>query len=436
MKVVHIVPGSAGPFYCQNCLRDLSVCKALEKHGHEVTMLPLYLPATADATAPDDVPVFYSAVTLYLRHKYRWLHRLPRSWFKPLDSWPVLKLAARFAGSTSASGLEDLTLSMLRGMEGRQAEDLAMLAEWVESLASDDRPDIIILSNALLMGLAKRLKEAAGCPVFCWLQDEHVWTNAMHESLKRTVLKAMRDDAEHVDRFIAVSQYYRDVMSGQLGVEKSAIDVIYPGVNAEEYTQSDPAATPQKIGFLSRLSQEEGFETFVDAFIELRKDPLFRSVKIAATGGPSPDKSFLPQQLRKLQKAGLAKDAEISLDRFAKDRFAFLSELSLLCIPGTRTPEAFGYYAVEALASGVPVVLPDHGAFPEFVSFEKGGVLLKSTEFKTIAETWATLLSSPEKMKQLSANARATANSTFNEKTLSEKLLELKQRSRNQTGFE
>ncbi len=425
MHILYIQPGSGGSFYCQNCLRDLSVCKALEKHGHEVTMLPLYLPATADAPAPDDVPVFYSAVTLYLRHKYRWMQRLPRSWFKPLDSWPVLKLAAKFAGSTSASGLEDLTLSMLRGMEGRQAEELALLAEWVEALPAEQKPDVIILSNALLMGLAKRLKAAAGSPVFCWLQDEHVWTNAMHESLRRTVLKTMRDDAHHIDRFIAVSEYYRDLMSLQLGVAQSAIDVIYPGVNAQNYTRSDPAAAPPKIGFLSRLSRQEGFEIFVDAFIELRRDPRFRNVKISATGGPSPDKRFLPRQLLKLRKAGLEQDAEISFDRFAGDRFGFLAELSLLCVPGTRTPEAFGYYAIEALAAGVPVVLPEHGAFPEFVSPEKGGVLLKSTDAQSIAATWASLLSSPAELRRLSDNARAAALSTFNEQRLSEKLVEL-----------
>ncbi len=130
-------------------------------------MLPLYLPVTADAPAPGDLPVFYSAVTLYLRHKYRWMQKLPRAWFKPLNSWPVLKFAARFSGSTSASGLEDLTLSMLRGMEGQQAEDLALLAEWVEALPQEEKPDVVILSNALLLGLAKRLKEAAKCPVLC-----------------------------------------------------------------------------------------------------------------------------------------------------------------------------------------------------------------------------------------------------------------------------
>jgi glycosyltransferase involved in cell wall biosynthesis len=425
MHVLYIQPGSGGSFYCQNCLRDVSACNALRKSGHEVTMLPLYLPATADAAAPDEIPVFYSAVTLYLRHKYPWLHKLPRSWFKPLDSWPVLKFAARFAGSTSASGLEDLTLSMLRGMQGHQAEDLAMLAEWVESLPQGDKPDLIILSNALLMGLAERLKTAANAPVICWLQDEHVWTDAMHTSLKNAVLRTMREEAGHVDRFISVSSYYRSVMSTQLEIDKSAIEVIYPGIDITEYTLADIDARPQKIGFLSRLSKDEGFDTFVDAYIELRENPEFDNVKLSATGGPSPDKNFLRQQMCKLKEAGLTADVDISFERFAKDRYSFLAELTLLSVPGGSSPEALGYYALEAMASGVPVVLPAHGAFPEFVSPEKGGILFASAEPRIIAQTWAELLSSPERLKALSANARANAESAFNERIVAEKITNL-----------
>ncbi|MDD2600522.1 MAG: glycosyltransferase family 4 protein [Kiritimatiellae bacterium] len=424
MHILFIQPGSGGGFYCQNCLRDISICDALRQAGHEVTMLPLYLPATADATAPDDTPVFYSAVTLYLRHKYRWLRRLPRAWFKPLDSWPVLKLAAKFAGTTSAGGLEELTLSMLRGMEGAQAEELTLLAEWIEALPAETRPNVIILSNALLMGLAKRLKQATGAPILCWLQDEHVWTDAMHASLQQAVLQAMRDDAHHVDRFIAVSQYYRNVMSSQLGVDPETIDVIFPGVNPADYIQSTPTTgAPRKIGFLSRLSADEGFDCFVDAFIELRREPRFCDVRLAATGGAAPDKKFLARQLRKLRQAGLGKDVEISYDRFARDRFGFLAELTLLCVPGAGTPEAFGYYAVEALAAGVPVVLPKQGAFPEFVSLEQGGVLLEATDAKTIAGVWADLLTTPAKLQILASAARRAANTTFNERLLAEELL-------------
>ena len=103
MRVLAILPGSGGSFYCQNCLRDLAMAEALRQRGHTVTVMSLYLPASETQGQAHEVPVFYGAVTLYLRYRYAFLRRFPHAWFRPLDSWPVLRLAARFAGSTSAS---------------------------------------------------------------------------------------------------------------------------------------------------------------------------------------------------------------------------------------------------------------------------------------------------------------------------------------------
>ncbi len=201
MRILYILPGSGGSFYCQNCLRDMALADALRQRGHTVISMPLYLPATAQAAAPDAVPVFYGAVSLYLRHRFAVLRRLPRAWFAPLDAWPVLRLAARFSESTSAAGLEDLTLSMLSGEEGRQAEELQRVAEWITALPSHEKPELIVLSNALLIGLARTLKQAARCPLVCWLQDEHVWLDAMDAALRSAALRVMAARADAVDRF-------------------------------------------------------------------------------------------------------------------------------------------------------------------------------------------------------------------------------------------
>ena len=70
MRVLYVLPGSGGSFYCQNCLRDTALADALRARGHAVTLLPLYLPATASMPQPSDAPVFYGAVSLYLRHRH------------------------------------------------------------------------------------------------------------------------------------------------------------------------------------------------------------------------------------------------------------------------------------------------------------------------------------------------------------------------------
>ena len=422
MRILSILPGSGGSFYCQNCLRDMSLAEALRQRGHAVTLMPLYLPATAHMPAPDEVPVFYGAVTLYLRHKFALLRRLPRAWFRPLDSWPVLQLAALFADSTSAAGLEDLTLSMLRGPDGRQADELRLVAEWVAGLPYDEKPEVILLSNALLAGLARTLKQAAQCPIVCWLQDEHVWTDAMDPTLRTAALNVMATGARDIDCFIAVSTAYAERMAPLLVIEPSRMRVVFPGLDPTAYRLTDVTRQPATIGFLSRLSAEEGFDRFVEAFILLRRDPRFADVRLSATGGPSADKRFLKCQMRKLADAGLLKDAVISTDRFAHDRFGFLSELTILSVPGGTSPEAFGYYAVEAMAAGVPVVLPAQGAFPEIAAVAKCGLLTEDSRPETLASGWANLLSTPARLRKESDHGRAAALGVFSQSSTAEAL--------------
>ncbi len=422
MRILSILPGSGGSFYCQNCLRDMAVSEALRQRGHAVTLMPLYLPATAHMPAPDKVPVFYGAVSLYLRHKFALLRKIPRVWFKPLDSWPVLRLAALFANSTSAAGLEDLTLSMLRGPDGKQADELRLVAEWVAGLPADEKPEVIVLSNALLAGLARTLKQAAQCPIVCWLQDEHVWTGAMDPALRNAALNVMATDARDIDCFIAVSAAYAERMTLQLALEPSRVKVVFPGLDPAAYRLSDVTRQPATIGFLSRLSAEEGFDRFVDAFILLRRDPHFADVRLSATGGPSANKHFLKRQMRKLADAGLLGDAAISTNRFAHDRFGFLSELTLLSVPGGVSPEAFGYYAVEAMAAGVPVVLPAQGAFPEIAAAANCGVLTEDSRPETLSRYWAQLLSDPARLRKESECGRAAACGVFSQRSTAEAL--------------
>ena len=61
-----------------------------------------------------------------------------------------------------------------------------------------------------------------------------------------------------------------------------------------------------------------------------------------------------------------------SPDRAGK--FIFLRSLDVLAAP-TPYREPKGLFAMEAMACGVPVVLPRHGAFPELVEATDGGLL-------------------------------------------------------------
>jgi len=207
MKIAYITPGSGDNFYCQNCFRDDELLTSMLVLGQDVRKIPMYLPSGYNHTDVPGTPVFYGAINLYLREKMP-IYRHAPSWLeRAFDSQVMLRYAAKKSGSTSASGLEGMTISMLHGEEGRQAAELDNLIQY---MSDEIKPDVVHLSNALLLGLARRIKHDVGAQVVCSLQDENEWVDEMDGSQQTVVWSLMAEKAREVDLFIATSRYYSE----------------------------------------------------------------------------------------------------------------------------------------------------------------------------------------------------------------------------------
>ncbi len=403
MKILHIVPGAGGEFYCENCLRDAGLVRMLIRMGHDVTLVPLYLPMFADdANLAGKTPVFFGGINVYLQQKVPLFRHTPRWLDRWIDSPWLLRLAARQAGSTRARDLGETTLSMLRGEQGYQAKELDRLVRWLSECGP---PDVVHLSNALLIGLAGRLRRELRVPILCSLQDEDKWLDAMRESEARACWTAIAERAADVDAFVAVSRDYGDAMARRLGVAADKFRVVYPGINPEGYRPASLTFDPPVIGFLSRLSRGQGLGELVESFIALKRDPRFARVRLRATGGQVGDDHRFESELRRqLLSAGVADDVEIVPVFDPASRAAFLESLSVLCVP-VPGGQAFGLFVIEAMAAGVPSVEPRVGAFPELL--EGGaGILYDPSAPGALTAALAALLADPEKARELGRRAR------------------------------
>jgi glycosyltransferase involved in cell wall biosynthesis len=412
MNVIHVTPSSGGSFYCQNCLRDAALLRALRQLGHDVVMAPMYLPLTGDRGEPlGDTPVFYGAVNLYLKQCLPFLSRAPRWLERWLDSPAVLGWAARKSGSTRAHGLEALTLSMLRGEDGRQAGQLDDLCAWLAQ--QQPKPDVIHLSNALLLGLARRLRQRLDVRIVCSLQDEDVWVDAMEPGAAEHIWGLMTERAADVDRFIAVSRYYAEKMRERLRLAPERVCVVPLGIELTGYAPAAAPVAPPVIGYLSRMSEPLGLGLLVEAFIRLKKDARFHDLRFKATGGMTgDDRLFVDGLRRRLEKHGILRDAEFAPDFTREQRLAFLAALSVLSVP-VRNGEAFGMYLLEAMAAGVPVVQPRVGAFPEIVEATGGGILYSPNDVHSLTGALASLLLDPERARELGRRGRAAVERDF-----------------------
>ena len=80
MKIVYLITGSGGSFYCGNCYRDMLYVRAIRKvPGIKASAIPLYLPPdkTTREESGFDKNVFFGAISMFLREKVGFLRNMP-----------------------------------------------------------------------------------------------------------------------------------------------------------------------------------------------------------------------------------------------------------------------------------------------------------------------------------------------------------------------
>jgi glycosyltransferase involved in cell wall biosynthesis len=397
-------------------MRDAALVKALRRQGVDVVMVPMYLPMFVDGSPVQDrTPVFFGGINVWLQQQVPLFRKTPRWLDRLLDSKWMLRRAAQMEGTTSAAGLGRMTLSMLEGSDGNQRKEVARLVQW---LAENEKPDVVQLSNALLIGLASEIKTALNVPVVCMLQDEDEWLDKINPPFNQLCWDAIAARSKDVDRFISVSRWFADRMSDRLKIARDRIDVVHIGIDLTGYEPASLDLNPPVLGYLSRMSQAQGLDRLVDAFIELKKLPELKNLKLRATGGAvGSDHDFVSGLRKKLTKLGLEKDVEFIEDFRREQRQAFLKLLSVLCVP-VEQGEAFGTFIIEALAAGVPVVQPDAGAFPELLEETGGGII-----YHNLVQTLRELLTNPAELRRLGQTGRGAVVKNFSVETMAQKMI-------------
>ena len=413
MNIVHITPSAGDSFYCENCLRDAALLKAMMKTGHDVLSVPLYLPLSADVgDSINKSQIFFGGINVYLQQKSSIFQKTPRWFDKLFDSPKLLRWIGKWAGMTSPKDLGETTTSMLLGEQGRQIKELDRLVEWLN--AQDSKPDVVCLSNIMLVGLARRIKQKLGVPIFCLLQDEDYFLDGLPSPYSQQAWEIISERAGDIDAFIAVSKYYSDVMQQRLKIAPERMHLVYMGISLDEYELKQTEPEVPTIGFLSRMCPDKGLDTLVDAFILLKKNEKLKNAKLRITGGKmSNDEKFLNRIRHQLNSCGLIDDVEFISDFDNITKSDFLRTLSVLSVP-EKQPVAYGLYVLEALATGVPVVKPSSGVFPELMEITNGGILFEPNDAGALASAIEKLLIEPEFAQKLGKQGRDAVFEKFN----------------------
>ncbi len=421
MKIIQLTPG-AGAMYCGNCLRDNAMVSSMRRQGHDAIMLPLYLPLTLDENdLSGDQPIFFSGINVYLEQVIPWMRHMP-SWFhRMMTSRWLLKLAAGKAAATRPAQVGALTLSMLRGEEGNQARELDELVQFLESTGG---ADVICLSNAMLIGMARQLHQRLKIPVVCMLQGEDDFLDALPPAESREAWNLISDRCDAVARFVAPTRYFAGKMGERLQLQDSRIEIIPNGLDPAGFRATD-FSSPKTIGFFARMCPEKGLDNIVRAFIRLRGDGKNQDLRLAIGGSCGPtDQIFVNELKKELNSASLLSDVSFHPNLSRAEKQEFLSRLHVFSVPANYS-EAFGLYLLEAMASGVPVVQPEVCGFPEIVSPEQVGWTYSPNSPDALAEALQMALDQPDERIKRGRNGIKAIAHTYHIDAVSTQYLNL-----------
>jgi glycosyltransferase involved in cell wall biosynthesis len=381
-------------------------------------MAPLYLPLVTDREVTNpEIEVQAGGISLYLQQKLPLLRFMPRFVHGWLSHPALLRFAAKFMSMTSARDLGQMTLGALEGEQGNQWSEWRRVLEWIKT---EVKPDVISLSNGLLIGLCPVIERDLGIPVVASLQGEDAFLDTLVEPYREQSWAAMRSNAQHVTHFVAASRYYADNMRERLGISSDKISVVLNGLDLTSFAAAKPDQNWPTIGYFARMIHGKGLTTLVDAFIELAQRGTVPRVKLKIGGSKTAgDEKYLAGLQAKLKAAGCDQRVEWHPNVSFGDKVKFFRDLTVFSVPATYG-EAFGLYILESIASGVPVVQPRHGAFPELIEATQGGVLCAPDDVKALADALESTLLDSQLREHLITQGMARVRSEFSPTKMAE----------------
>ncbi len=441
--LVYLTAGAAGMF-CGSCMHDNALARAIIAAGKwTVTLVPTYTPIRTDEDNVSVDQVFFGGINVYLQQKLPLLRYLPGFLDRWLDQpWLIRRMTAK-ASDTSPQLLGELAVSMLKGRHGNQRKEVLRLLRWLKHEA---KPDAIILTNVLIGGCIDDLRRELQVPVLATLQGDDAFLDILPEPYRTQATQLAGQVANRCDGILVHSEAYAQYMSRYLDVPRDKMHLMTLGIDTQPWDEmpARPSTERLVIGYLARLAPEKGLHHLIQAFIQLKQQAGFEHLELHVGGWLGEHrKLWFESHWEKIAQAGFASSVryETDLDRIGKVKF--LNQVDVLCVP-TEHFEPKGLFALEAMAAGVPVVVPDQGAFSELIRNTGGGRLCRpvsptfdpnsapaGTTSQTLVQVLHDLLRNPQEIRELGANARQAVLARHNAACMANETTDLLERFRN-----
>ena len=409
--------------FCGSCLRDNALAKGLMALGHDVTLAPVYTPTRTDIENVSQSKVLFGGVSVYLQQASALFRHTPWMLDRLWDSTAFLNLVSKRSIQVNAASLGSMTVSTLLGEQGNQRKEIDKLIHWI---GTEPPYDVINIPNALLIGMAGPIRRATGRTVCVTLQGEDLFLDSLPEADRERAEELIREHARNVDLFLSVSGYYKDYAGPRFGIDAERIAVTPLGVSTSDLSPGGRTRLPSDpfvIGYFARIAPEKSLHLLAQAYRVARRERGLPPSRLEAAGYLAAEhEPYLARIQRDLADWGLGDEFHYrgTLDRAGK--IAFLRGLDAFSVPSTYV-EPKGLYLLEAMACGIPVVAPNHGAMREMVGATGGGLLVTPGDPESFADGLMALREHPGQAREMGLRGAAGVRELYTEQQMAERVL-------------
>jgi spore coat protein SA len=222
---------------------------------------------------------------------------------------------------------------------------------------------------------------------------------------------------------LGVSNFIRRHTEERYATVRGKSRTIYNGVDGTLFCPSAPAgsgrtspqgeADDRPILYVGRVEERKGVHVLLDAFEQMisKQRPRAR-LRIV---GPHSYWDAQPSPYYRALAERCAANPRIELRGPTYDdrQLAAVYRDAAVSVVPSVFPEALGLTALEAQASGVPVVVSDAGGLPETVDAGKSGLVFANQNAGQLAEAVLSILGDGDRRRAMGAAAREWAMRTF-----------------------
>jgi len=270
----------------------------------------------------------------------------------------------------------------------------------VRNLVSSLNPDLLHAHHLTSYGFLAGLCSVTPTIASVWgtdILEAPTWTPLHHRLTKFALQKADHVTATGMRLASATLAYMP---------KARPVTVVPYGVDVDRFAmQERPVRAEPVIGTMSRLSQEKGLSVLLDAAARLHHEGRTFQLLIAGDG---PERQKLQRQAQRL---GIAATTDFRGEVRHDHVPAVLGEMDVFAMPSLA--EGFGVAALEAAATGLPVVASNVHGIPDVVDQDRTGLLVPSRDSAALAAELARLLDDAGLRARMGAAGRAFVEARY-----------------------